>query len=116
MSIKELPNISAIDPDESLLDDSTSSNSTRVSDHHDANESHQDSISATQESVYEVHLLAKSTNAAAIAMSETWLNDLVTDTEVRIPGYNIECHDRNMEKKEKSERFYREKDGIGVCI
>ena len=41
----------------------------------------------------ELHLLAKLTNAAAIAVTDTWLDDTVSDNEVHIPGYTIERRD-----------------------
>jgi len=45
----------------------------------------------------EIHLLAKSTNAAVVAVTETWLDSSVTDQEVAVPGYSIERRDRNRE-------------------
>jgi hypothetical protein len=51
----------------------------------------------------QVELLLQSTNAAALAVSETWLDDSVTDEEVTVPGYSVVRKDRNRE-------------GGGVCL
>ena len=34
-------------------------------------------------------ILAMKTNASIIAVSETWLDDSMTNTEINVPGYNI---------------------------
>ena len=52
-----------------------------------------------------LHNLATNTNAAVIAITETWLDDTVTDGEVGIPGYVLERRDRN-----------REGGGVGLYI
>ena len=51
----------------------------------------------------ELDILALSTNAAIIAVTETWLDNTICDNEVCIPGYSIQRKDRNPE-------------GGGVCI
>ena len=51
----------------------------------------------------ELDSLALSTNAAIIAVTETWLDNTICDNEVCIPGYNIQ-------------RKYRDREGGGVCI
>lgn len=51
----------------------------------------------------ELRLIAQSTNAAVIGVSETWLDETVNDSEIEIPNYNIQRMDRN-------------RDGGGVCI
>ena len=51
----------------------------------------------------ELDILALSTNAAIIAVTETWLDNAIGDNEVCIPGYSIQRKDRNRE-------------GGGVCI
>ena len=48
-------------------------------------------------------MLALNTNAAVIAVTETWLDNIICDNEVCIPGYIIQRTDRN-------------RDGGGVCI
>ena len=51
----------------------------------------------------ELDISALSTNAAIIAVTETWLANPICDNEVCIPGYSIQRKDRNRE-------------GGGVCI
>ena len=51
----------------------------------------------------ELNILAGTTNAAIIAVTETWLDNTISDNEVCIPGYGIQRKDRNRE-------------GGGVCI
>ena len=51
----------------------------------------------------ELDILALSTNAAIIAVTETCLDNTICDNEVCIPGYIIQRKDRNRE-------------GGGVCI
>ena len=51
----------------------------------------------------ELDTSALSTNAAIIAVTETWLTNPICDNEVCIPGYSIQRKDRNRE-------------GGGVCI
>ena len=51
----------------------------------------------------ELDILALSTKAAIIAVTETWLDNTICDNEVCIPGYSIQRKDRNRE-------------GGGVCI
>ena len=51
----------------------------------------------------ELDILALSTNAAIIAVTETCLDNTICDNEVCIPGYSIQRKDRNRE-------------GGGVCI
>lgn len=51
----------------------------------------------------EVHALAEASNAAVLAVSETWLDDTITDGEIAIPGYLVERKDRK-------------RDGGGVCL
>ena len=53
--------------------------------------------------ISEVRELAKRTKAAAIGITESWLDSTITDNEVKIHGYNIVRNDRNRE-------------GGGVCI
>ncbi len=53
--------------------------------------------------VDEVHALAVSTNAAVLGVSETWLDETITDAEVNITGYVLERRDRR-------------RDGGGVCV
>ena len=43
----------------------------------------------------ELRCLAIKTKVAVIGITETWLDDTVTDNEVAIPGYNIVRHDRD---------------------
>ena len=51
----------------------------------------------------ELNILAHSTNATIIAVTETWLDNTICDNEVCIPGYSIQ-------------RKYRNREGGGVCI
>ena len=51
----------------------------------------------------ELRLIARETNAACIAISETWLDDSVFDSELSILNYNIYRRDRN-------------RHGGGVCL
>ena len=51
----------------------------------------------------ELTISAGTTNAAIIAVTETWLDNTISDNEVCIPGYGIQRKDRNRE-------------GGGVCI
>ena len=51
----------------------------------------------------ELDILAHSTNATIIAVTETWLDNTICDNEVCIPDYSIQRKDRNRE-------------GGGVCI
>ena len=51
----------------------------------------------------QMRFLARSTNAAVVAVSETWLDESIYDSEVKIPGYSILRNDRN-------------RDGGGVCL
>ena len=51
----------------------------------------------------ELDILALSTKAAIIAVTETWLDNTICDNDVCIPGYSIQRKDRNRE-------------GGGVCI
>jgi hypothetical protein len=53
--------------------------------------------------ISEMRLLAVKTNAKIIAISETWLDETVTDNEINIPGYSVIRQDRNRE-------------GGGTCI
>ncbi|XP_045107676.1 uncharacterized protein LOC123515047 [Portunus trituberculatus] len=51
----------------------------------------------------EVRLLALKTNAAVMCISETWLDDSVTNNEIEISGYQVIRKDRN-------------RNGGGVCM
>ena len=51
----------------------------------------------------DMRILAKKTNASIIAVSETWLDDSMTNNEINVPGYNIAMKDRDQY-------------GGGVCI
>ena len=51
----------------------------------------------------ELSLLAKSTNVAVMAITESWLDETIPDSEIAIPGYILERKDRNRE-------------GGGVCM
>ena len=51
----------------------------------------------------ELDILAHNTNAAIIAVTESWLDNTIHDNEVCIPGYSIQRKDRNRE-------------GGGVCM
>ena len=53
--------------------------------------------------VEEIKFLARSSNASVLAVSETWLDDSILDSEIKIPGYKVIRHDRNRE-------------GGGVCL
>ena len=41
-----------------------------------------------------MRIIAKKTNASIIAVSETWLDDSMTNNELNVPGYNIVKKDR----------------------
>ncbi|PIK48179.1 hypothetical protein BSL78_14971 [Apostichopus japonicus] len=45
--------------------------------------------------ISELRTIALETQATIIAISETWLDDSVTDTEILLPGYNIIRSDRD---------------------
>lgn len=51
----------------------------------------------------ELKILVNKSKAAVLAISETWLDNSVTDSEINIPGYSVVRKDRNRE-------------GGGVCI
>ena len=51
----------------------------------------------------ELDILAHNTNAAIIAVTESWLDNTIHDNEVCIPGYSIQ-------------RKYRNREGGGVCM
>ena len=51
----------------------------------------------------ELRNLATKSNVAIIGITETWLDDTITDNEVKIPGFNILRNDRN-------------RNGGGTCI
>ena len=51
----------------------------------------------------ELKVIAQKTRAAVIGISETWLDDSITDAEIAIGGYSVLRHDRNRE-------------GGGVCV
>ena len=53
--------------------------------------------------ISELRSLAVKTNAAVICLSETWLDDSITDSEISIDGYCLVRRDRN-------------KSGGGVCM
>ena len=53
--------------------------------------------------VDELRLIASSSKAAIIGITETWLDDSVSDTEINIPGYLLYRQDRK-------------RSGGGVCI
>ena len=46
----------------------------------------------------QLKLTIKDTNAAVLSFSETWLDDSISDNEVKIEGYNIVRLDRNRER------------------
>ena len=43
----------------------------------------------------QLKLFAQSNNPTAVSISETWLDDSITQNEIQIPGYSIERKDRN---------------------
>ena len=45
-----------------------------------------------------LNILAGTTNAAIIAVTEIWLDNTISDNEVCIPGYGIQRKDRNREE------------------
>lgn len=51
----------------------------------------------------ELKILANKTKASVICISETWIDETVTNSEIKIPGYNVIRKDRN-------------KNGGGVCM
>ena len=53
--------------------------------------------------VPEINIIAQKTRAAVIGISETWLDDSITDAEIAISGYSVLRLDRN-------------RDGGGVCV
>lgn len=53
--------------------------------------------------VDELKIIASESKAAAIGVSETWLDDSIADSEVEIPNYNINRRNRN-------------RHGGGVCL
>ena len=51
----------------------------------------------------ELRIISSKTNAAVIGISETWLDDSIFDSELLLPNYTIQRHDRN-------------RNGGGVCV
>jgi hypothetical protein len=43
----------------------------------------------------ELRIMAKESKAAVIAISETWLDSSVINSEIQIEGYSILCNDRD---------------------
>ena len=53
--------------------------------------------------VSELRLFSQKVKPATISVSETWLDDSITDAEIELPGYSLERKDRNRQ-------------GGGVCL
>ena len=52
-------------------------------------------IRSLRNKITELSIIANKTGASIVAVSETWLDSTFTDTEITLPGYNVQRKDRN---------------------